>query len=121
MNAVLWTIQGVLAVVFAASGAAKSIMSKERMIASGQTGVAPFPLPVVRVVAACELLGAGGLILPGVVGVASWLTVCAAAGLAIVMLGAAASHWSLSERMQALTVNLPLLVLCVAVVVGRWN
>jgi uncharacterized membrane protein YphA (DoxX/SURF4 family) len=64
MNAVLWTLQVLLAVVFAASGAAKISQSKDRLIASGQTGVAPFPLPVIRLTAFCELLGAIGIIVP---------------------------------------------------------
>ncbi|MFD9418483.1 hypothetical protein ACFWC9_27720 [Streptomyces goshikiensis] len=44
--------QGLLAAVFMGSGFLKSTQTKEKMIAAGQTGVAPFPLPVIRVVAA---------------------------------------------------------------------
>jgi hypothetical protein len=50
MNALLWTLQVLLAGVFAASGAAKISQPKGRLIASGQTGVASFPLPVIRAV-----------------------------------------------------------------------
>ena len=82
MNIALWTAQIILAVTFLASGIAKSTMSKERMISTGQTGVAPFPLPFIRVVAACELLAVLGLILPQALGVAPILTPLAATGLA---------------------------------------
>jgi uncharacterized membrane protein YphA (DoxX/SURF4 family) len=119
MNAALWTIQAVLAATFAASGAFKLTQSKERMIATGQTGVAPFPLPVIRVVAALELLAAAGLLLPQATGVAPALTVVAAAGVGLIMIGAAGSHWSLREYKQVFGINLVLLGLAVFVVVGR--
>ncbi|MGA8545553.1 MAG: DoxX family protein [Mycobacterium sp.] len=104
MNALLWTLQVLLAVVFAGSGAAKISRSKDQLIASGQTGVAPFPLPVIRVTALCELLGAVGILVPRLVGIAQFLTPAAAAGFAIVMVGAIGSHAYLREpRNVALT------------------
>ena len=119
MNIALWMAQGLLALVFLTSGIAKSSMGKERLIASGQTGVAPFPLPFIRVIGAAEILGAIGLILPGATRIAPVLTPVAAAGLALIMVGAALSHWSLGERKQALAVNLVLFLISVFVVVGR--
>ena len=68
MNIALWIGQVILAGVFAASGAAKSTMSPERMAATGQTGVALFPLPIVRFTAVMELTAAVGLILPQLTG-----------------------------------------------------
>lgn len=119
MNLALQVAQCLLAVVFLGSGTAKSIQSKDRMIATGQTGVAPFPLPVIRVVAACEIAGAVGVLLPWALDVAPVLTPIAAVGLAVVMVGAAASHASLKEYKQVLGVNLVLFLLCVFVAVGR--
>ena len=119
MNIALWIAQGLLALVFLTSGIAKSSMGKERLIASGQTGVAPFPLPFIRVIGAAEILGAIGLILPEAIRVVPVLTPAAAAGLALIMVGAAFSHWSLGERKQALAVNLVLFLISVFVVVGR--
>ncbi len=118
MNVMLWTLQAALAAVFTASGLAKISRPKDRLIASGQTGVAPFPLPVIRVTALCELLGAVGILLPGLVGVAPYLTSLAAAGFAIVMVGAIGSHAYLREpRNVALTALI--LVAAVTVAVGR--
>jgi hypothetical protein len=83
-----------------------------------QTGVAPFPLPVIRFTAFCELLGAIGILLPRLVGVATFLTPVAAGGFAVVMLGAIGSHAYLREpRNVALTVSL--FIAAVAVAVGR--
>ena len=118
MNALLWTLQASLAAVFTASGLAKISQPKDRLIASGQTGVAPFPLPVIRVTAFCELLGAIGILLPRMVGVAAFLTPAAAAGFAIVMVGAIASHAYLREpRNVAATVAI--FIAAVTVAVGR--
>jgi uncharacterized membrane protein YphA (DoxX/SURF4 family) len=119
MNATLWTVQILLAMVFLASGTAKSTLGKEKLIASGQTGVAPFPLRWIRVIARLEILGAIGLIAPGAVGVALALTPLAAVGLALVMVGAAISHWSLGERKQVFGVNLVLFLACAFVAIGR--
>jgi hypothetical protein len=44
-----------------------------------------------------ELLAAAGLILPGLVGIATWLTPLAALGLVAVMIGATAFHVSRKE------------------------
>ncbi len=118
MNVLLWTLQVALAAIFTASGLAKISQPKERLIASGQTGVAPFPLPVVRVTAFCELLGAIGIVVPPLVGVAPMLTPLAAGGFAIVMVGAIGSHAYLREpRNVALTVAI--FIAAVTVAVGR--
>ncbi|MDT5117249.1 MAG: hypothetical protein QOE30_2988 [Mycobacterium sp.] len=118
MNALLWTLQGSLAAIFTVSGLAKISQPKARLIASGQTGVTPFPLPVIRITAFCELLGAIGILLPRLVGVAEFLTPAAAAGYAIVMVGAIASHAYLREpRNVAATVAI--FIAAVTVAVGR--
>lgn len=118
MNALLWTLQGLLAAIFLASGLAKISMPRERLIATGQTGVAPFPMPVVRVTAFCELLAAVGLVLPRLVGIAEFLLPAAACGLAMVMVGAMASHAHLREP-RNVAVNVAIFVAAVTVAVGR--
>jgi uncharacterized membrane protein YphA (DoxX/SURF4 family) len=118
MNVALWIGQGVLAALFAVSGSVKSTMSKERMIATGQTGVREFPLPVIRMVAALELLAVIGLLVPQATGVAPVFTPLAALGLAVVMVGAAVAHARLHERGTS-ALNLVIMLLCLAVAIGR--
>jgi uncharacterized membrane protein YphA (DoxX/SURF4 family) len=130
MNIALWIAQILLAAIFLGSGSAKAVWSKERMLASGQTGVAPFPLPVIRLTAASELLAGIGLILPWATGIACPLTPIAAVGLMIVMLGAIASHSTLLRADRAagrgatearnVVLNLVILGLCVFIAVGRF-
>jgi uncharacterized membrane protein YphA (DoxX/SURF4 family) len=118
MDTILWILQGILAAVFLGSGVAKSTMSRERLIATGQTGVALFPMPVVRVTAASELLAAAGLLLPWATGIAPWLTPTAAAGLCVVMVGAAWSHTQLREP-QNVAANGVLFAAALVVAIGR--
>ncbi len=120
MNIALWIAQSLLALVFLSSGTAKATMTKERMIATGQTGVAPYPLPFIRTIAALEILGAIGVIVPEATGIAPVLTPIAAVGLAVIMVGAAFSHLSLGERKQAFGLNLVLFLICVFVALGRF-
>jgi uncharacterized membrane protein YphA (DoxX/SURF4 family) len=118
MDLALWIGQGLLAAIFLVSGGAKISMSKPRLLATGQTGVAPFPLPVIRLVAACELIAVVGLIGPVVTGILPTLTGFAAVGLAVVMVGAIASHASLREPLPV-AVNFGILAVCCFVAVGR--
>lgn len=118
MNTITWIMTAVLAVVFTFSGIAKSTMSRDRLIATGQTGIAPFPMPVVRMTATAELAGAVGLIAPWLTGTAKVFTPMAAIGLGIVMCGAQISHASLREP-KSVAINLALLIPCAFVAAGR--
>jgi uncharacterized membrane protein YphA (DoxX/SURF4 family) len=118
MNSTLWVVQWILALIFLASGLAKSLMSKQKMAATGQTGVAHLTLPVIRFIGISEILGAAALLLPIQLGVLPWLTPVAALGLAIIMVLAARIHWRLHEPRNVAT-NIVLLAACVFVIVGR--
>lgn len=118
MNIALWTASAALALVFLGSGVAKSTMPRDRLIATGQTGIAPFPMPVVRLVALAEIAAAVGLFAPWLSGQAKLLTPLAALGLVVVMCGAAVSHASLREP-RSVAANLVLLLACGFVAAGR--
>ncbi|HEY7358576.1 MAG TPA: DoxX family protein, partial [Ktedonobacterales bacterium] len=66
-----------------------------------------------------EILGAIGLILPAITGIASWLVMAAAGGLAFVQLSAAVFHGSRKEW-QNIGGNVVLLLLALFVLLGRW-
>ena len=91
MNAVLWIVQGVLAAVFLMAGVLKSTRPKEKLL--GQLPwVEDFSARTVRLIGTMELLGAIGLILPALTGIAVILTPLAATGLAVLMLLAVLTH-----------------------------
>jgi len=119
MRTGVWVIQGVLALIFLGSGIAKSLMSKEKMLATGQTGAAALPLGLVRFVAACEIVSSVGLILPVWLSIAPFLTAWAAIGLAVVMIGAAFTHYRIHE-LRPIVINLVILSLCIVVAYERW-
>jgi uncharacterized membrane protein YphA (DoxX/SURF4 family) len=114
-----------LAAIFLLSGVLKSTMSRGRLLATGQTGAAAYPLPVVRFTAICELVAVVGLILPTLLGIAPALTGWAAVGLAVVMVGAMAMHARLAigQRRPAewrnVGVNVLILLVCLFVASGR--
>lgn len=118
MNLALWICQGLLAALFLVSGTAKTSMSKRRLLETGQTGVAPFPLPIIRLTAACELLAVVGLIVPTASDVFPTLTAVAAIGLGVVMIGAMISHATLHEP-GTVAINALIFATCCFVAVGR--
>lgn len=118
MSSALWAFSGILAAIFLGSGVAKATMSRERLLATGQSGIAPFPMAVVRLTAISEVAAAVGLVVPWLTGTAAVLTPLAALGLCVVMAGAAVSHASLREPRQV-AVNLSLLALAAFVAAGR--
>jgi uncharacterized membrane protein YphA (DoxX/SURF4 family) len=118
MNIALWTAQLVLAAVFALSGTVKLSMSRERLLDTGQTGIAMFPMPVVRFTAGMELLAVVGLMALGLTGIGLVLTPLAAAGLCVVMIGAAWAHSRLREP-WAILANTVLFALAAFVMIGR--
>jgi hypothetical protein len=93
-------------------------MSRERLLATGQSGIAPFPMTIVRLTAICEIAAVVGLFAPWLTGTTPVLTPAAALGLCVVMAGAAVSHASLREPRQV-AVNLGLFALAAFVAAGR--
>jgi hypothetical protein len=77
----LWTLQMFLAALFIMTGSMKAFMPADQLAA--QT---PLPIAVVRFIGLCELAGAFGLVLPGLLRIAPRLTPLAAAGLVVLML-----------------------------------
>jgi hypothetical protein len=79
----LWTIQVLLALLFLFAGVAKLVMPAEAM-----KGPVAIPVLFLRFIGVCEVLGALGLILPGLLRIRQELTWLAASGLVIIMIGA---------------------------------
>jgi uncharacterized membrane protein len=81
----------------------------------------PFELPAVfvRFIGVCELLGALGLILPGVLRIRTHLTPLAALGLTTIMVGATMFTPPDQIQIAVMPVAVGLLAACVAF--GRWR
>jgi hypothetical protein len=115
MTYVLWTVQGVLALIFLFAGGMKLILPLAAL-----TGPIALPGLFVRLIGVVEVLGALGLILPGLLRIRPGLTPLAAAGLVIIMIGATALTLASGEVASAL---IPLVVglLATFVAYGRWR
>jgi hypothetical protein len=115
MTYALWTVQGLLALLFLWAGGVKLVLPLEKL-------AGPIPLPglFVRFIAVAEVLGAIGLILPGLLRIRPGLTPLAAAGLVIIMIGATGLGLAAGDVAMAL---FPLVVglLAAFVAYGRWR
>lgn len=117
MNIALWIIQVLLALVFLAAGVTK--LTRPRLALAGQMKwVEDFDDGQVKGIGVLEVLAAVGLIVPAVVHVATFLVPLAAAGLALLMLGAAVTHARRGE-VPMVAGNIVLLALAVVVAAGR--
>jgi uncharacterized membrane protein YphA (DoxX/SURF4 family) len=120
MNALLWTMQIVLALVFAGAGAVKLIQPRDRLAKSLGGWVYDFPAPLLKPLGLAELLGAVGLIVPPLVHIAPILTPVAAAGLVVVMIGAVVSH-ARRREFANVVVNVALAFMAAVVAWGRFG
>jgi hypothetical protein len=83
MTYALWIVQGLLALLFLFTGGMKLVLPLEVM-----TEQTPLPGLFVRFLGVAEVLGAIGLVLPGLLSIRPGLTPLAAVGLVIIMIGA---------------------------------
>ena len=117
MNIALWIVQALLALLFLFAGGMKLVTPVEEMMKQ-----MPLPLPgwFVLFTGVVEVLGAIGLILPCLLRIRPGLTPLAAAGLAIVMIGATVYTVAAGEVASAL---MPIVAgfLCAFVAYGRWR
>jgi len=114
-NALLWTIQVLLALLFLFSGSMKFIMPIAEM--TKQTAL---PGAFLRFIGVAELLGAIGLILPWLLRIKPILTPLAAAGLTIIMIGATVitmQHLGIRPAIFPMATG----ILAASVAYGRWR
>ncbi|MFI9557273.1 DoxX family protein [Nonomuraea endophytica] len=116
MDVVLWILQILLALAFAASGVGKMVVAKER-VRERMPYVDEFTQGQLRLVGLVEFLGALGLVLPWATGIAPILTPLAAVGLAVTMVVAAGVH---VKRKENFAINLVLLAVAVVIAIGRF-
>lgn len=115
MEIAYWIVAGLLAAFYLFAGGKKLVQSKERL-APMMGWVDTIPMPVVRGIGAVEVLGAIGLILPPLTGVAPVLALVAAIGFAVLQVLAGGVHLSRGERKET-GLNVVLVALAV---VAAW-
>lgn len=83
LSIALWIVQALLALLFIWAGGIKLVLPLEKL-----AGPVALPGAFLRFIGVAELLGGLGLILPSLLRIRPELTPLAAAGLAIIMIGA---------------------------------
>jgi len=111
----LWIVQGLLAALFLFAGGFKLVTPAAEL-----TRIAHLPAGFLKFIGTCEVLGALGLVLPGLLRVRTGLTPLAAAGLVVIMLGAVILS-VITQGVAAAGFPLVVGVLASTVAVGRWS
>jgi hypothetical protein len=115
MISALWIVQGLLALLFLFAGGMKLVLPLEALKCP-----VVLPGPFIRFIGVAEVLGALGLILPGLLRIRPGLTPLAAAGLVLIMIGAMVVTVAGGQLVPAL---IPVVVglLAAFVAYGRWS
>jgi hypothetical protein len=118
MTYALWIVQGLLALIFLFTGGIKLVLPIEVL-----TEQVPLPGWFVRFLGVAEVLGAIGLILPGLLRIRPGLTPLAAAGLVIIMIGATVLTLAgvVPGGVASALIPLVLGLLSAFVAYGRWR
>ncbi|MGW4735089.1 DoxX family protein [Streptomyces shenzhenensis] len=105
MNVAYGIVAGLLALFYLYGGGIKVIRTRERLQPM-MAWVDRMPMPAVRALGVLEVLGALGLVLPPLTGIAPWLAPAAAIGLVLLQIGAIRVHLSRGDRRIALNIAL---------------
>jgi hypothetical protein len=116
----VWIVSGLLAFAFLAGGITRLVVPASRYGTwPNQQWILAVPRGAMVAISIAEILGAAGLILPELTGVAPILTPLAACGLALIMIGAFVFHLRRGERPN-LPVAIVLITLSTFVAVARF-
>jgi hypothetical protein len=107
-----WIIAGLLAAIYGFGGMKKLGQSRDQLRPM-MGWVDTMPMPRVRLIGLLEVLGAVGLILPPLTGIAPAVAIVAAIGLVLIQIGAFRLHLSRHE-LSDLPLNVLLLAMAVA-------
>ena len=105
MNIAYWLVAGLLALFYFYAGGLKVVSGRDQLRPM-MAWVDRVPLPAVRTLGAVEILGATGLILPPLTGIASSLALVAASGFVLLQAGAIVVHLTGEDRRIALNAGL---------------
>jgi len=108
MEVAYWIVAALLAALYLFSGVKKVAQSQDQLRPM-MGWVDTIPMRVVRLIGTLEILGAAGLILPPLTGIAPWLAIAAAAGFFVLQIGAIRLHLGRGE-VRLIGLNIVLLV-----------
>ena len=107
---IYWILAVLLAAVYVMAGVSKIITPKDKYVAGGMGWAENVPPRQIKLLGVIELAGALGMIVPPLTGIATFLAPLAAAGLAIVQIGAVIVHYRRGETAMLGKLNVPLII-----------
>lgn len=117
MNIALWVLQGLVAFAVLGAGGMKLATPKDKLESKPHMEWArDFSAGLIKLIGVAEVLGAIGLVVPWVTGIAPMLTPAAAACLVVLMAGAAMTH---IKRKEPAVPPIVLAVISLVIAVGR--
>ncbi|MFE9559628.1 DoxX family protein [Streptomyces sp. NPDC006487] len=119
MNIAYWIAAGLLALFSLYAGGVKVVRSREQLRPM-MAWVDSTPMPAVRAIGTIEVLGAAGLILPPLTGIAPWAAPAAALGFVVLQIGATGVHLMRGERQVALNLAVLLTATVTAWLATTW-
>ncbi|MEU6994069.1 DoxX family protein [Streptomyces sp. NPDC046465] len=105
MNIAYWIVATPLALFYVYAGAMKATRSRDQLRPM-MVWVDRMSLPAIKALGTVEVLGAIGLILPPLTGIAPGLALAAAVGFVLLQIGAVAVHLTDEDRQITLNVGL---------------
>lgn len=112
MTTTIWIIKGILAALFGITGLLKLFLPKDKLIEKGMKGLVSIDDTQIKGIGVVELLGAIGILLPGLLNIYPILSGIAALGLALTMMVAARVHQKLQLSIMP---NIIIMLLCLFV------
>lgn len=117
MNIIVWILQVLLALLFLNSGFSRTFQYSTKEAELKAMDHLEYGT-LIKFIGTCEMLGALGLILPVALNILPVLTMWAALGLSIIMIGAMVTHFRFKEY-QNLAFTTVLLILLVLIAFYR--
>jgi hypothetical protein len=119
MNSILWVLQIILSIKLVSAAYTHGLRQDKASMQEAIRKVGDLARPMLAIAAGGTLLSAAGLIIPGALGVMSWLTPWIAAVVAGMLLASIVLHVRGREKPK-IWVSLILCAMAVAVAYGRW-
>lgn len=114
MTEKFWILRGILGATFLISGWIK--LEETRTGLSSKLGkwTEDFSMTEIRGIGLLELLGAIGIVIPGVMGLSPFYAICSSVCLCLLLIAAVVLHW---RRRELVTIGLCILVLAINLIV----
>jgi len=119
MNIALWIIQAILGIKLITVSYTHGLRQSQPTIQEAIQKMGKFSQTLLSIIAACTFIGTLGLILPGILGLPTWITPLTAAILSSMLLVSIFFHIKCREKPK-IFVSIVLFALAAFVAYGRW-